>query len=140
MLRRHPSGVCGFGVGLYRALDSGSAIGQILRVHRWADCDSRVEGQEPWFCDGRELRGILHIEKHVSSAFTVFLAEIGGFWFEIIEDGFDCGTETRVASSSVPSLDGDGGPEHHAHLRALLGRGGVYPLVWVVAHRLETGV
>src|SRR3989442_14520108 len=81
-------GRCGL-VPLHGRLDASTSISEILGIHGWAARKLRVEGEKPWFGDGRHLRCLLHVEENVSSALAIIFGEVRRFRFEVIEDTFD---------------------------------------------------
>jgi len=48
---------------LNRVLDGAASLGQIVRYHDWMNFNAGIEREKPRLVDGRDLRGILHVEK-----------------------------------------------------------------------------
>src|SRR5437867_10987773 len=96
--------------------NAGSGLGQILRIHDRPKTELGVEREKPWFRDGRDLRGVLHVEDDRATALAVIVGvEIGRLRFEVGNQSFDSRGQGSSPGGCVPGLHRNGNSQQHTH-------------------------
>src|SRR6266849_5799168 len=64
---------------LYCLLNRWSRFLQVFKCHGWEKLTAGMEGQKPRPGDGRDLRGVIKMDKEEPVSLAVLLKKIGGF-------------------------------------------------------------
>src|SRR5438876_270814 len=102
-------------VFLDRFLDRAPRPGQVVGYHDRVNLDARIEREEPWFGDRRNLRRVLEIEENEPRALAVGVREIDRLRLQVSQDRLDGRPELAGLGGRVPGFHGDIHFEQESH-------------------------